>query len=279
VLTFALLSFSLLRSTAAWAPPKIRCNPSTLLNSQQKNFKNDKCPDRICPDRIVNFPFIAVITEADACHSRERMDETLKAIQSAVSSRNVALVSIRTSPPSEIAMQHFEEQVMELTRRVVLLSQSFPFLVVVSSDWVHAGIQAGAHGIHVKESHRDQIPEIRRIFPYPPIIGTSSHGVDSALDAWALFQPDYFFAGTCYATESHPEKRVEDLEGPGLPGTMKRALLEKGCTSPVLAIGGVDERNCDEPMRLGADGVATIRAVLQSKDPKQAVQSIHKRLT
>lgn len=207
------------------------------------------------------------------------MEETLKAIHSAVSSRKVALVSIRTNPPSETAMQYFEEQVMELTRRVVMLSQSFPFLVVVSSDWVHVGIQAGAHGVHVKESHRDQIPEIRRIFPYPPIIGTSSHGVDSALHAWALFQPDYFFAGTCYATETHPEKRGEDLEGPGLPGTIKRALLEKGCTSPVLAIGGVDERNCDEPMRLGADGVATIRAVLQSKDPRQAVQSIHQRLT
>ena len=256
----------------AWSPTASEKCPFTVLNSQRVDMKQQTCFD-------VKSPFIAVITEPDACHSQERMNETIQAIQSAVSSRKVALVSIRTSKIDEMfPLEDFEERVVELTRQIVSLSQTYPFLVVVSSDWVLSAVKAGAHGIHVKESHQARIPDIRRLFSYRPIIGTSSHAIDSALDAWSLFQPDYFFAGTCYSTASHPEKSLDDLEGPGFPGRIKIALLEKGCTSPVLAIGGIDEHCCGEPVRLGADGIATIRAVLQSQCPEETIKTMYSQM-
>ncbi len=43
----------------------------------------------------------------------------------------------------------------------------------------------------------------------------------------------------------------------------------------ILAIGGIDERNCFEPVvKYGADGVATIRAVMKAEDPRAVVQSM-----
>jgi len=221
-------------------------------------------------------PYLTVITEPDACDSEERMSTSFQAISSAVSTGKVALVSVRVvQPQHEKSPELFEKRVVELTRQLVALSSEYPFRVVVTSDYVDAAIQSSAHGIHVKERHRSRITEIREQFaPRIPLIGTSAHSVSSALEATSLYRPDYIFVGTCYATASHPEK--VELEGPALPGTVCRALEEDRKDRPVvLAIGGIDEDNCAEPVvEHGADGVAAIRSVLQSPDPALTVDTM-----
>lgn len=221
-------------------------------------------------------PYLAVITEPNACDSAERVNATINAVSSAVSTDKVALVSVRVVKPNHVSHDEFEKRVVDLTSKLVAMSLKHSFHVVVSSDWVDAAIQSGSHGIHVKEHHQPRIPEIQtRFAPRVPLIGTSAHSVSSALEAASLYHPDYFFVGTCYATESHPEK--VDLEGPTLPGKVCRALEEQeGETKPVvLAIGGIDEENCAKPAReYGADGVAAIRSVLQSTDPAISVENM-----
>jgi thiamine-phosphate diphosphorylase len=223
-------------------------------------------------------PYLAVITEPDACDSKERMDATIQAITSAVSTGKVALVSIRVVQPKNIASsQVFEERVVELTTALVSLAVEHAFHVVVTSDWVGAAIKACAHGIHVKEHHCSRIPVIQQCFqPRIPLIGTSAHSISSALKATSMYQPDYLFVGTCYTTASHPEKM--GLEGPQLPGRICREL--EGKDRPVIfAIGGIDEENCAEPVvKYGSDGVAAIRSILQSSDPAKSVEAIMKNM-
>lgn len=116
-------------------------------------------------------------------------------------------------------------------------------------------------------------------------------------------RPDYYFVGTCYLTTSHPEKTLQSqLEGPGLPGKVKQAICEtlkskQICSSilesrkdstakrtlelrspPIMAIGGIDESNCHEPVGLGADGVAVIRAVLQADHPTERVEVMQRNM-
>lgn len=220
-------------------------------------------------------PYMAIITEPDACDSPERMIATLQTISSAVSTDKVALVSVRVVQPNHIARDEFEERVVNLTTQLVAMSSEHSFRVVVASDWVEAAIQSRAHGVHVKEHHQSRIPEIRKQFaPRDALIGTSAHSVKSALEARSLYQPDYFFVGTCYPTESHPEK--VELEGPILPGKVCRALEgQEGDRPIILAIGGIDEENCaDLVLEYGADGVAAIRSVFQSPDPASSVESM-----
>ena len=234
-------------------------------------------------------PYLALITEPDACDTPARMDATVKSITSAVSTGQVDLVSVRVVQPEEqdnmVCVEEFKKRVVQLTTRLVELSaqEQHAFSVVVTSDWVDAAVQASAHGIHVKERHRSRIPEIRQEFlssslsSVRPLIGTSAHSVSSALDVWSLYQPDYLFVGTCYKTASHPEKDADELEGPMLPGNVCRAF---GKERPVvLAIGGIDEHNCREPVVVhGADGVATIRSVLQSPDPRRTVELMNRNM-
>jgi thiamine monophosphate synthase len=102
----------------------------------------------------------------------------------------------------------------------------------------------------------------------------SVHTYQSAIAAFREFNPDYFFAGTCFLTASHPEKAYQDLEGPAFPGDITRRLeKEFGESVPiVIAIGGIDETNCQVPIQYGAGGVAAIRAISQSSDPENIVR-------
>ena len=268
-------------------------------------------------------PFLAIVTEPTACDSPDQLEKTIQAIKSATRQGLVDLVSIRIHKPEAVDTA-LDQRVHELTRRLMILSNSSQgsnsahsdnlFQVVVSSDWSQVAIDCQAHGIHVKESHRSHIPELRaqmmRAQGQRPgedgqtkqgsiLIGTSAHSVESAVEAWEKYQPDYFFVGTCYVTKTHPEKSAKDLEGPALPGQVSRALAELSRKSdipavvagemtgeenqkkvttrsppPVLAIGGIGPSNCVEPVLLGADGGATIRAVLCSENPSAIVQEM-----
>lgn len=249
--------------------------------------------------------WLAIITELDACETDKRMEVSYAAIAKAVSEQpdTVSVVSIRLKPSDSAEVL---KRAVELTKRLVQLSEKHgergrsssiedhelppcpTFKVVCSSDWVEAAVLGGAHGVHVKEHHLPQIPSIRERFSAtnnsadPIWIGTSAHSVESALISYGEYEPDYYFVGTCFLTASHPEKTSEaDLEGPSLPGKVRRALhaaaveqqqsSNKETPPKVMAIGGIDESNCHIPVELGADGVAVIRSVLQAKDPAKAV--------
>jgi thiamine-phosphate diphosphorylase len=231
--------------------------------------------------------WLALITEPDACDSDERMEQTYLAIQRATTEkRKVNLVSIRLTRSDSYEVF---QRAVELTKRLVQLSSSSSFTnkgasfqVVCSSDWVEAAVKGGAHGIHVKEQHLSQIRTIRNSFDYDIWIGTSAHSVESAKASFQLYEPDYYFVGTCFVTASHPEKSLQDLEGPTLPGAVKRALQElltedSPCPT-VVAIGGIDQGNCHVPIQHGADGVAVIRSVMQAKDPSAVVSAMQQRM-
>jgi thiamine-phosphate pyrophosphorylase len=247
-------------------------------------------------------PMLAIITEPNACDTQEAMEATFEAIQQAVSTHQVDLVSVRLHVNNDDDTRHRQQEVLDraciLTNRLVQLSrqnreheeQSSPsFTVVCSSDLVSVAVRAQAHGIHVKERHLEQIPEILNRFDYPIVIGTSAHGLESALHSYRKYKPHYYFVGTCYMTSSHPEKMAHDLEGPALPGMIQRALVAEETRSSttatssasgqsavhVFAIGGIDETNCHEPISMGSSGVAVIRAILCAPNPAKIVETLH----
>jgi len=248
------------------------------------------------------------------------VEETLKTLQNALGTYNadhgIDLISIRVIPPlgdndeDDVGDDNsaFHRRLIELIREIMrikkqqkLLSNYQDYKVVVN-DHVEAAVIAQADGVHVKERHVKDIPLIRAKFEdYTSaniaedeerrtqessiIIGTSAHTIESAVENWKCYQPDYFFVGTCYLTQSHPEKDAAKLEGPTLPGLVKRCLLNEtgsgveGRTTairpPVIfAIGGIESSNCHEPVKYGADGVAVIRSVMQASNPADVVQRI-----
>jgi len=283
--------------------PASAITPTTTTQQPKPADKNQQCPQNgvaswFPQPSSSSTTYLAVITEPDACASDQRVEETLAVFQQILWTAPPDLISVRVNADS----QH--NRVVRLIASLVQMIQqqqqdtaSPSTRVVVTSDWVDAAIQAKAHGIHVKESHRTKIPAIRQAFQQagstsalpPALIGTSAHSVESALNALVQHHPDYFFVGTCYVTQTHPEKGSDDVEGPSLPGMVRHAMEEhsrhqqqqdsKKELPVVLAIGGIDATNCHEPVALGAHGVATIRAILQAKDPIGVVKDMRMAMT
>ena len=253
-------------------------------------------------------PYLAVLTELDACSSIQRVKETIDTIDKATLDGNVNLVVIRVDDDANDDDNSLLHK-WSLLKSLAELKSRRKFRLVVNND-VDIVLQAlsqniNVDGVHVKEHNRHLIPSIRSQLEhaiaccssndnndkhkYNIIIGTSCHSIQSAqtsYDQSLTRGPDYLFVGTCYLTQSHPEKvSVDQLEGPSLPGRVKKYLYklfngnneQQDMSSPppvIFAIGGIDETNCHEPVTFGADGVATIRTVMQAFDPRSAAQCI-----
>jgi thiamine monophosphate synthase len=255
------------------------------------------------------------VTEPDCCDSDEGLERALLSLGQAASTGLVDLVIVRVGGDhgrvasgragdkgqneererrAEALVRALagwsEEQAAAAARNGGTLSP--PAFAVAASSSLAPRTAALAHGVHAKESHRDRywtmVPrEPGGGPPAAPVLGTSAHSVESALDAVRQSRGsngpglEYLLVGTCFPTPSHPEKRrPEDVEGPELPGRVRRALSEledrrRGRRRPwVLGIGGIGAGNCGGVVRMGADGVAVIRAVLASEDPAEAVRRI-----
>ena len=247
-----------------------------------------------------NPPHLAILTEPDACDSRTRVEETYHAIERATSDGHVDLVVVRVaddlSPIEEDKRNIHKLDLLQRLSRLKLDRQKHgsTFKLVVNND-LEIMIKAlsqdiSIDGVHVKERNIECIPLIRQqlqevIIEHGGtdsiIIGTSCHSVKSALDSYQ--NVDYLFVGTCYMTLSHPEKNVQQLEGPAFPARIKKQLQDASDDSvfalPVFALGGIDETNCHEPVLLGADGVGVIRSVMKAEDPQMVVDRMKKSMT
>jgi thiamine-phosphate pyrophosphorylase len=81
----------------------------------------------------------------------------------------------------------------------------------------------------------------------------------------------YIFFGPVFDT---PSKR-----GMGEPqGVGRLAEICRSATIPVVAIGGVNERNAGECIRMGAAGIAAIRMFQEARDDGAAMKAVIERL-
>jgi len=117
---------------------------------------------------------------------------------------------------------------------------------------------AGADGVHLTSAPDELTPkQVRELFAHAgskaPVVGVSCHSVaeiERARDA----KVDFILFGPVF------EKRMSGMlvsEGVG-PDALQRAS-DAAATTPVLALGGIDEENAALCIQAGAAGIAGIR--------------------
>ncbi len=138
-------------------------------------------------------------------------------------------------------------------------------LVFVVNDRVDLALACDADAVHLGQ---DDLPpaDARRIAPRLAI-GRSTH--DLAQLARALAEPiDYVAYGPLFGTASKDT-------GYGARGLAALREIAGACAPlPLVAIGGIDARNCAEARGAGAHGVAVISAVANAADPVGAVRAL-----
>jgi thiamine-phosphate pyrophosphorylase len=133
-----------------------------------------------------------------------------------------------------------------LTRELLAVTRSTPTRLLVN-DRLDVALACGADGVHLR-GDSIAVAAARRIAPDGFLIGRSVHSVDEAVEAAGA---DYVIAGTVFPTVSKPSAPTH-LGVDGL-----RAIV-RALAAPVLAIGGIGEKECDAVAEAGAAGVAAI---------------------
>ena len=147
-------------------------------------------------------------------------------------------------------------ELLSLARRLKRVTSGRALLLVNGS--LDIALAADADGIHLPEGVLS-VAEARRVGGDKFIIGRSVHSVAASVRA-EKEGSDYLQLGSIFPSNSHPG--VEPL---GLSAV--RGVRSKVCI-PVLAVGGVDQRNIGKTIAAGATGVAVISAILPSSSPQ-----------
>jgi thiamine-phosphate pyrophosphorylase len=151
---------------------------------------------------------------------------------------------------------------LALAERLRALTAPAGALLLVN-DRVDVAIAAGADGVHLGGGAMP-VAAARRLLPAGALVGVSTHSAGE-LSAAAVAGADFAFFGPVYET---PSKTGPPQDEQGLRVAVAGAAL------PVLAIGGVSAGRVAGLRAAGAAGVAVIRAILSSDDPRTATRQL-----
>lgn len=139
-----------------------------------------------------------------------------------------------------------------------------PFII---NDDVELALKLDADGIHVGQ-------EDLSLFKFREqaqgkIVGVSVHTAEE-MEKAILAGADYVGIGPIYATQSKTDAK------PPAGVSFLRTMREKYSNYPIVGIGGITEENAFHVRMAGADGVAVISVICQSKD---IIRTVNRLLT
>ena len=136
-----------------------------------------------------------------------------------------------------------------------------PFIV---NDNVDIAVKCHAEGIHVGQDDM-KASCVRERVGDDMIIGVSAHTVEEAVEA-VKNGADYLGAGAVFGSSTKQNA-----------GAMKKETLSSICEAvgfPVVAIGGINDKNIKELSHTGIDGVALVSAIFAADDIENTCRAL-----
>ena len=157
--------------------------------------------------------------------------------------------------------EHFFEEAVELQE--LAREYNVPFVV---NDNVDIALRMDADGVHVGQEDM-AAKDVRALIGEDKILGVSAQTVEQAVLAEKQ-GADYLGVGAVFATGSKADAVDVSHE------TLK-AICE-AVSIPVIAIGGITEKNVSELSGSGIVGIAVISAIYAKEDIKKASADLKK---
>jgi thiamine-phosphate pyrophosphorylase len=159
-------------------------------------------------------------------------------------------------------------------RELLLVAQNLKELcsqagvLFIINDYLDLALAVDADGLHIGQEDLP-LTVVRRQLPIDRIVGCSITTVSQATKAQNE-GADYIAVGSMFPTTTKKEAVVVGVD------TVRE--LKRTISTPLVAIGGVNESNIGEVAVAGADAVAVVSAVLGEKDIRGAVQKLVSRI-
>jgi thiamine-phosphate pyrophosphorylase len=136
-------------------------------------------------------------------------------------------------------------------------------IIYIVNDRADICILSEADGIHVGQE--DLPPAAAKTLLEDKIIGLSTHNLTEIKKA-VKQNIDYIAVGSIFHSPTKPQKKPQ--------GTEILTQAKKEITIPLIAIGGINIKNCGEIINNGADGVAVSSLVEKSAEPGKTIQKL-----
>lgn len=160
----------------------------------------------------------------------------------------VTFLQLREKGLSE---EEFYQEALEI--RKLCREYRVPFII---NDNVDVALRCDADGVHVGQSDMKAM-DVRAKLGADKIIGVSARTVAQALEAERM-GADYLGVGAVFSTSTKLDAH-----------TVSREAIRDICDAvsiPVVAIGGISEKNLMQLKNTGVDGVAVVSAIFSSDD-------------
>lgn len=190
---------------------------------------------------------VYAVTGGDACTADRVCQSVEKAVRGGVS-----MIQLRQKNMDTPALTELAEKVKKITDRY-----NVPLII---DDDAAAAKMSGADGVHIGQDDIS-VMEARRTVGTGGIIGVTAHTVDEAVKAEAD-GADYIGAGAVFDTSSKSNTTPLSIE-----------MLGGICDSvsiPVVAIGGVNQKNAARLAGTGIAGCAAISSIFGVDDITRA---------
>lgn len=192
------------------------------------------------------LPLVMLVTDRRLAGERPLIDAVLLALEGGV---NAVQLRERDLPPREL-------HELASALRSAMGGQALLFV----NDRVDVALAASADGVQLPE-HGLTVEAARAISGEGMILGRSVHDPAGARQAQAD-GADLLVAGHLFETASHAGEPPLGEDG------FRR--IRAATDLPLLAIGGISETNAGDAIAWGADGVATVSALLSAADVRAA---------
>lgn len=135
---------------------------------------------------------------------------------------------------------------------------------LIINDRVDIAMAVDAAGVHVGQS---DLPAavVRGIIGPDKIIGVSTATVEEAVKAQED-GADYIGVGAMFVTSTKSNTRSVSME--------RLAEIRNAVTIPIVAIGGINEKNAAQFCGTGIDGLAVVSAIVAKADIEQAAREL-----
>lgn len=192
-----------------------------------------------------------LVTDSEMLNGRD----LCTCVQEAISG-GVTLVQLREKYLSSRQFLELALRLKEITRRY-----GVPLII---NDRLDIALAADADGLHVGQDDL-ALSVARKHFGPDKIIGVSATNLTEALLA-AEQGADYLGVGAMFATPTKKDAKLVTLD--------ELRQIKQSVHIPVVAIGGINEKNIAQVMSSGIDGVSVVSAVLGKQDCRRAAKQL-----
>jgi thiamine-phosphate pyrophosphorylase len=156
-----------------------------------------------------------------------------------------------------------KRELLSVAQRLRELCSQAGVLFIIN-DYLDLALAVNADGLHIGQ---EDLPMsvVRGELPIDRVIGCSVATVSQATKAQTE-GADYIAVGSMFPTTTKKETTVVGVD--------RLKEVKRMVSTPVVAIGGINQNNISQVIAAGADAVAVISAVMGEKDVKGAVQKL-----